>query len=67
MQKSHKAWLLPSEMSAAARDTLVRKYLSGVQGLRELLEEFRCLANNKRDKGYSDLGEKHYEFVNNFT
>lgn len=61
MQKSHKAWPLPSEMSvgrgAAARDTLARKYLSGVQGLGELLEEFRCLANSKRDKEYSDLGE----------
>lgn len=77
MQKNDKAWLLPSEMSigreAPARNRLVKKYLSGVQGYRGLLEEFRCLASNKRDKEYLHLGggrmspHRNTQFVNNFT
>lgn len=51
----------------------VRKHLSVILGLRELLEELRCLAK-KRHKEYSGSGRGRisqnrntYESMNNFT
>ena len=70
MQRSPKAWQSAPLKTAhklrgdGKKGTLVRKDLSVIPSLRELLKEFRCLAKNKlkkkREKDYLSLWEEEF-------
>lgn len=57
--------LLPSQMTTncgeSGRDTRVRKYLSVILGLRELLEEFKCSAKRKEREKEKGREIKHIQ------